>query len=79
MFTEENTSILIVDDEASVRNVLTQVLEDDGYKTKEAARGEEALECLKKEHFSLVITDIVMPGITGIELLEKIRKLTLNK
>ncbi len=75
MFTEENTNILIVDDEASVRNVLTQVLEDDGYKTKEATRGEEALECLKKEHFSLVITDIVMPGMTGIELLEKIKQL----
>jgi len=75
MFKEENTSILIVDDEASVRNVLKQVLEDDGYKTKEATRGEEALECLKKEHFSLVITDIVMPGMTGIELLEKIKQL----
>jgi CheY-like chemotaxis protein len=75
MFTEENTSILIVDDEASVRNVLSQVLENDGYKTKDATTGEEALECLKKEHFSLVITDIVMPGMTGIELLEKIKQL----
>jgi CheY-like chemotaxis protein len=75
MFTEENTSILIVDDEASVRNVLKQVLEEDGYMTKEATMGEEALECLKKEHFSLVITDIVMPGMTGIELLEKIKQL----
>jgi len=67
--------ILIVDDEASVRNVLSQVLEDDGFGTTEAANGEEALEFLKKEPFSLVITDILMPGMTGIELLEKIKQL----
>ena len=67
--------ILVVDDEPTVRNVLSQVLEDDGFETTEAANGEEALEFLKKETFSLVITDIVMPGMTGIELLVKIKKL----
>jgi diguanylate cyclase (GGDEF)-like protein len=67
--------ILIVDDEPTVRNVLSQVLEDDGFETTEAANGEEALACLKKEPFSLVITDIMMPGMTGIELLVKIKQL----
>jgi diguanylate cyclase (GGDEF)-like protein len=67
--------ILIVDDEPTVRNVLSQVLEDDGFETTEAANGEEALACLKKEPFSLVITDIMMPGMTGIELLVEIKQL----
>ena len=67
--------ILIVDDEATVRSVLSQVLEEDGFETTEAANGEEALEFLKKEPFSLVITDIMMPGMTGIELLVKIKQL----
>ncbi len=71
----EHMRILIVDDEASVRNVLSKVLEADGFEVREAASGEEALEFLKKEPFSLVITDIAMPGMTGIELLEKIKQL----
>jgi diguanylate cyclase (GGDEF)-like protein len=75
MTTPKGIRILIVDDEASVRNVLSQVLEDDGFETTEAANGEEALEFLKKESFSLVITDIMMPGMTGIELLVKIKQL----
>lgn len=75
MITEKEIHILVVDDEASVRNVLSQVLEDDGFETTEAANGEEALEFLKKEPFPLVITDIVMPGMTGIELLVKIKQL----
>jgi len=71
----EDMRILIVDDEETVRNVLSQVLEADGFEVKEAASGEEALEFLKKEPFSLVITDIAMPRMTGIELLEKIKQL----
>jgi len=67
--------ILVVDDEDSVRTVLLQVLQEDGYAVTEAASGESALEFMKKESFSLVITDIVMPGITGLELLGKIKQL----
>ncbi len=67
--------ILVVDDEDSVRSVLSQVLQEDGYAVTEAASGESALEFMKKESFSLVITDIVMPGVTGLELLEKIKQL----
>lgn len=67
--------ILVVDDEDSVRTVLSQVLQEDGYAVTEAASGESALEFMKKVSFSLVITDIVMPGITGLELLEIIKQL----
>ncbi len=67
--------ILVVDDEESVRIVLSQVLQEDGYAVSEAANAEQALAHMNKAPFSLVITDIVMPGMTGIELLEEIKQL----
>jgi CheY-like chemotaxis protein len=66
----KNIRILVVDDEASVRTVLSQVLQEDGYSVSEAVNAEQALALMDKAPFSLVITDIVMPGMTGIELLE---------
>jgi diguanylate cyclase (GGDEF)-like protein len=71
----KNIRILVVDDEQSVRTVLSQVLQEDGFAVTEAANAEQALKIMKKVPFSLVITDIVMPGMTGIELLEKIKQL----
>ncbi len=68
--------ILVVDDQESVRTVLTQVLEDDGFAVTEAANAEQALKLIKSQPFALVITDIVMPGMTGIELLQKIKRLS---
>ncbi|MGD2272325.1 MAG: diguanylate cyclase [Desulfobacterales bacterium] len=68
--------ILVVDDEDSVRTVMMQVLQEEGFAVTEAANGRQALECMKKETFSLVITDIVMPGMTGLELLEKTKKVS---
>ena len=75
MITEKDIPILVVDDEESIRSVLSQVLSEDGFTVTEAASGEEALVLFQKQPFDLVITDIVMPGISGIELLEKIREL----
>lgn len=69
----EEMRILVVDDEDSVRRVLSQVLSEDGFKVTEAASGAEALDQFEKTPFSLVITDIVMPEMTGIELLKKIK------
>lgn len=65
--------ILVVDDEDSVRAVLSQVLKEGGYKVTEAANGAEALTLIEKKSFPLVITDIVMPEMTGIELLKEIK------
>lgn len=75
MTSTKNMPILVVDDEESVRMVLAQVLQEDGYSVTEAASAEQALELMNKETFCLVITDIVMPGMTGIELLKKIKQL----
>ncbi len=64
-----------MDDQDSIRSVLTNVLQDDGFAVTEADSGEAALELFKQRVFDLVISDIVMPGINGIELLERIKDL----
>jgi diguanylate cyclase (GGDEF)-like protein len=71
---EKDIHILVVDDEDSVRNVLSQVLQGDGFAVTEAANGERAMEFMEKEPFSLVITDIVMPEMNGLELTKKIKQ-----
>ena len=63
-----------MDDEDTVRSVLFQVLSEDGFVVSKAASGEEALERLQEKSFALVITDIKMPGITGLELQQKMWK-----
>jgi signal transduction histidine kinase len=75
MMAQKQINILVVDDEDSIRSILTNVLEDDGFAVTEADSGEAALELFKQRVFDLVISDIVMPGISGIELLEKIKDL----
>ncbi len=75
MTLQNQLNILVVDDEDSIRAVLTNVLQDDGFAVTEAASGEAALDLFKQRVFDLVISDIVMPGINGIELLERIKDL----
>jgi len=75
MWAVKNISILVVDDEESIRSVISQVLHEEGYEVTEAASGEEALELFEKEPFHLVITDIMMQEMSGIELLERIRQI----
>ena len=65
--------ILVVDDEATIRMVINQVLTDDGYEVTEAGSGEEALELFKREPFPVVITDIIMGKMNGLELLDELR------
>ena len=71
----DSTQILVVDDEESLLAVLSQVLERDGFNITTANSGEEAWEIFQQTPFPLVITDIVMQGMTGIELLEKIKQM----
>ena len=67
------TSILIVDDEQSMRDFLTILLQKEGYKVTAQANGAGALQCLEKQSFDLVISDIRMPGIGGLDLLHSIK------
>ncbi len=64
-------TILIVDDEASIRSTLTEILSFENYKTDSAADGEEGLRLFSEHKYDLVLCDIKMPKIDGIEFLEK--------
>jgi len=67
-------SILIVDDEISIRQSLEGILEDEGFETFFAATGEECLMLLQSESPDLILLDIWMPGIDGLETLKKIKQ-----
>ncbi len=66
--------ILIVDDEACVRTVMARWLEREGYACMAAASAQEALALMGREEFSLLMSDINMPGMSGIELLSRVRE-----
>lgn len=68
-------SILIVDDEDSIRLSLEGILEDEGFRTSFAATGEECLNIIQSEDPDLVLLDIWMPGIDGLETLKKIKQM----
>lgn len=68
-------SILVVDDELSMREFLKILLEKEGYRVVTAAEGRSALELAGQQSFDLVITDIRMPGMTGLELLAQLKQL----
>ena len=68
-----NYSILIVDDEENVSKLLNKIFIKEGYITHTANNGEEALKVLDRNQVDIVITDIKMPGMTGIELLKHIK------
>jgi DNA-binding NtrC family response regulator len=66
--------ILVVDDQVSMRETLTDMLEILGYGSAAAGNGEEALQILERETFDLVIADLNMPRMDGIELLSRIKE-----
>jgi len=68
-------TILIVDDEKNYLLVLSAVLEDEGYEVLTALSGQEALEIHKTSDLDLILTDMKMPGMSGIELLESIKSI----
>ncbi|MBL7136860.1 MAG: response regulator [Candidatus Marinimicrobia bacterium] len=70
--------ILIIDDEPSVCNFLSDYLKYKGYNSKIALSGEEALTALNTEHFDLVLLDLIMPEMNGLEVLERIKKIDLK-
>ena len=61
------TSVLVVDDEAALRKALRASLTASGFRVEEAVSGEEALEALRRCAFDLILLDINMPGISGID------------
>ncbi|HTP64680.1 MAG TPA: sigma-54 dependent transcriptional regulator [Geobacteraceae bacterium] len=65
-------SILIVDDEKGQREILTTILQKEGYHTADVPGGREALDRLKEEGFDLILTDLKMQGMSGMELLDSV-------
>lgn len=72
--TGEKISILVVDDERSMRDFLKILLQKGGYTVVTAHNGENALECLASQEFDLIISDIRMPGMGGLELLGAVKE-----
>lgn len=73
---QEQLKILVIDDDPSIRNMLAIVLKKTGYDVTCTDSGKTSLEKLKKESFDLIISDIKMPDINGIDLLKKIKSIT---
>jgi two-component system, response regulator, stage 0 sporulation protein F len=69
-----NEKILIVDDQFGIRILLNEVLQKEGYQTFQAANGVQALEIVDKHSPDLVLLDMKIPGMDGIEILKRMKK-----
>ena len=67
--------ILVVDDDPNMRELLREELEEEGYEVEAAENGEEALKKFSSGDYDLVILDIEMPGMNGLEVAGKIREM----
>lgn len=66
-------NVLVVDDEELIRQIISIILKSEGYKVVEAVSGHDALNKMSDRHFGLVITDLRMPGMNGIEFIKQFR------
>src|SRR5438067_754409 len=66
--------ILVVDDEPTILLTLTAILEHEGYDVDSAPGGAEAISAIRQHHYDLVLTDLKMPGVDGLAVLEEVRK-----
>ena len=69
-----DTNILIVDDEIGVRDSMHEFIEMAGFRSTIASSAEEAIDLLKKNNIQVVITDIMLPGMGGLELTKLIKR-----
>ena len=70
----ESCDILVVDDEVALAELTAEILKGAGHKVETALNASEAVDEIKKKKFDIVISDIIMPGLNGFELAEKIKK-----
>ena len=71
-------SILVVDDSPQIRDGLDALLTPEGYEIVTAEDGEEGLEAAKQRPFDLIIADVNMPKLNGLDMLEKVRETSYN-
>jgi two-component system response regulator PilR (NtrC family) len=74
--TKTKGNILVVDDEKSMREILEIFLKNEGYRVSVADNGETAIEAIKKDIYDLIITDMKMPKLGGLELLRNVKQMT---
>lgn len=67
--------LLIVDDQFGIRVLLTEIFQNEGYETFQASNGVQALSAVEKEDPELVLLDMKIPGMDGLEILKRIKKL----
>ena len=67
--------VLIVDDEPMIRQLLTDVLGDEGYMVETVSSGEDAVLKLRDQRFDFVVTDLMMPGMSGLQVVETVKQL----
>ena len=75
----KRSRVLVVDDEPGIRESLSDILDDEGYEAEAVASGEECLELLDEKTFHVVLLDIWLPTIDGIETLERIQQIDPNR
>ena len=75
MATKKKRKVLIVEDEAVVRESVRDWLTEDGYDVDVAENGDEALEKIKKEEFGVIVLDLKLPGIDGLQVFEQAKEL----
>lgn len=74
----KSTGVLVVDDLANHRETLRVILDDTGYQVSEAEDGKHAIAIAEKMHYDIILMDVVMPEMNGLETFEEIRKLDPN-
>ena len=74
---EKKISILVVDDEESVRDSLNIWFTEDGYRVRCAENATKALSLLESDSFDIILADIKMPGMDGLEMLRRVMVLVL--
>ena len=76
---EHSLRVLVVDDEPATRDIISGYLRNDGHRASTAADGAEALERVMQEDFDLLIADLGMPGMDGIQLADTVRLMDPEK
>ena len=74
----ENKKILVVDDSVSIRRILISCLEKKDYSVNEAEDGEEAIRMSSSNHYDLIILDLLMPKLDGIQVINILKRKNIN-
>ena len=74
----QDFSILVVEDLEAVRELICLILEEDGYHVESASNGKEGLELFSAKHFDMVVTDLLMPVMSGSDMGEKMKRINKN-